>query len=155
MYSFHRQGERIAKIWAWQIEGKGKGPSLTRQARLHPPYSASWPTAEAPLGHLAATGRASTLQSFNLGSPPPLLTLLTAKVLKFTGCSRPFYQSGEEDGWWASALREGSRYQIGWIFGKIPNGLWPPPHFWKIMLQIFYNGYGRIYAMRHRPDSIR
>ena len=22
-------------------------------------------------------------------------------------------------------LREGSRYQIRWIFGKIPNGLWP------------------------------
>ena len=30
----------------------------------------------------------------------------------------------------------------------------PPPHFWKIRLQIFYNGYGRIYARRHRPDSI-
>ena len=27
-------------------------------------------------------------------------------------------------------------------------------HFWKIMLQIFCNGYGRIYARRHRPDSI-
>ena len=26
--------------------------------------------------------------------------------------------------------------------------------FWEIMLQIFYNGYGRIYARRHRPDSI-
>ena len=24
----------------------------------------------------------------------------------------------------------------------------PPPHFWKIMLQIFYKGYGRIYARR-------
>ena len=30
----------------------------------------------------------------------------------------------------------------------------PTPHFWKIILQIFYNGYGRIYARRHRPDSI-
>ena len=29
-----------------------------------------------------------------------------------------------------------------------------PPHLWKIMLQIFYNGYGRIYARRHRPDSL-
>ena len=29
-----------------------------------------------------------------------------------------------------------------------------PPHLWKIMLQIFYNGYGHIYARRHRPDSI-
>ena len=28
-----------------------------------------------------------------------------------------------------------------------------PPHFWKVMLQIFYNGYGRIYARRHRPDA--
>ena len=30
----------------------------------------------------------------------------------------------------------------------------PPPHFRKIMLQIFYNGYGYIYARRHRPESI-
>ena len=52
-------------------------------------------------------------------------------------------------------VREGSRYQIGWFFGKIPDGLWPPPHFWKIIVYIiFYNGYGRIYARRHRPDSI-
>ena len=29
-----------------------------------------------------------------------------------------------------------------------------PPHLWKIMLQNFYNGYGCIYARRHRPDSI-
>ena len=41
-----------------------------------------------------------------------------------------------------------------WIFGRIPNGLWPPPHFWKIMLQFFYNCYGCIYARRHWPDSI-
>ena len=36
------------------------------------------------------------------------------------------------------------------------NSKWPltPPHFLKIMLQIFYNAYGRIYARRHRPDSI-
>ena len=40
------------------------------------------------------------------------------------------------------------------IFGK--NSKWPltrPPHFWKIILEIFYNRYGRIYARRHRPDS--
>ena len=35
-------------------------------------------------------------------------------------------------------LREASPVQNGWIFGKVPNGRWPPlPHFWKIMLQIF------------------
>ena len=36
-------------------------------------------------------------------------------------------------------LRKGSGYQIGWSFGKIPNGLRPPPppHFWKIILQFF------------------
>ena len=35
-------------------------------------------------------------------------------------------------------LRDGSRFQIGWIFGKVPNGLWPPPpHFRKVTLQIF------------------
>ena len=26
-------------------------------------------------------------------------------------------------------VREGSRYQIGWFFGKIPNGPWHPPSF--------------------------
>ena len=36
---------------------------------------------------------------------------------------------------WRRELREG--YQTGWFFGKIPNGLWPSPHFRKIMLQIF------------------
>ena len=25
------------------------------------------------------------------------------------------------------AIREASPYQNGWIFGKVPNGLWPPP----------------------------
>ena len=30
----------------------------------------------------------------------------------------------------------------------------PPPHFWEIMLQIFYNGYGCIYARGHRPHSV-
>ena len=32
-------------------------------------------------------------------------------------------------------IREGWPRQIGWIFGKIPNGLQTPPHFRKIMLQ--------------------
>ena len=27
----------------------------------------------------------------------------------------------------SKAFRRGSRYQIGWIFGKVPNGSWPPP----------------------------
>ena len=27
-----------------------------------------------------------------------------------------------------SHLREDYLYQIRWIFGKLPNGLWPPPH---------------------------
>ena len=30
----------------------------------------------------------------------------------------------------------------------------PLPHFWKIILRFFYNGYGRLYERRHRPDSI-
>ena len=30
----------------------------------------------------------------------------------------------------------------------------PPPSFLEIMLQIFNNGFGRIYARRHRPGSI-
>ena len=30
----------------------------------------------------------------------------------------------------------------------------PPPHFWKVMLQIFNKGYCRIYVRRQRPDSI-
>ena len=48
-------------------------------------------------------------------------------------------------------LREGSGYQIGWIFGKMPNGLWPPspPNFWGILLQFLYDIYGCIYARRY------
>ena len=34
--------------------------------------------------------------------------------------------------------REGSRYQIGWIFGKIQTAFDPPTLFSKIMLQFFY-----------------
>ena len=34
-------------------------------------------------------------------------------------------------------IRDGWPHQNGWILGKIPNGLWPPPpHFWKIILRI-------------------
>ena len=37
-----------------------------------------------------------------------------------------------------ASLREASHLQNGWIFGKVPNGLWsPPPHFRKVILQIF------------------
>ena len=35
-------------------------------------------------------------------------------------------------------LRDGWRYQNGWIFRKIPNGLEPPSHFWKLILQFLY-----------------
>ena len=56
---------------------------------------------------------------------------------------------------WNKVLREGSGYQIGWIFGKIPNGLWPlPPHFRKIILQIFYDGQGCIYARRYEDPIV-
>ena len=34
-------------------------------------------------------------------------------------------------------IRDGSRYQIGWIFGKISNSLRIPPHVRKIILQFF------------------
>ena len=30
----------------------------------------------------------------------------------------------------------------------------PPPHFWKIMLQIFYNGYSCIYARRYEGQIV-
>ena len=36
-----------------------------------------------------------------------------------------------------TCLREGWLYQMGWIFGKIPNGLRPRSSFSKIILQIF------------------
>ena len=50
-------------------------------------------------------------------------------------------------------LREGSRCQIGWIFGKIPNSLWPPPLifgklYWKSfitdMVAFMQGGIGQI-----------
>ena len=35
-------------------------------------------------------------------------------------------------------VRDGWPNQNGWIFGKVPNDLWPPPpHFRKIMLRFF------------------
>ena len=38
-----------------------------------------------------------------------------------------------------SLFREDYVDQIWWIFGKLPNGLWPPPspYFWKTMLRFF------------------
>ena len=39
-----------------------------------------------------------------------------------------------------------------WNNSKWP--LTPPPHFWKIMLQIFYNGYGYIYARRYEGQIV-
>ena len=47
-------------------------------------------------------------------------------------------------------LREGWGYWIGWIFGKIPNGLppLPPPSFLENYIAIFYDRYGCIYARR-------
>ena len=34
-------------------------------------------------------------------------------------------------------IREASHLQNGWIFGKVPNGLWsPPPHFRKVTLRL-------------------
>ena len=35
------------------------------------------------------------------------------------------------------SFRDGWLHQNGWIFGKVPNSLWRPPHFRKIMLQFF------------------
>ena len=35
------------------------------------------------------------------------------------------------------SLRDAFPFPNGWIFGKVPNGLWPPPHFRKVMLQFF------------------
>ena len=53
------------------------------------------------------------------------------------------------------SVREGWRYQIGWIFGNIPIGLWPPsPHFRKTMLQFFYNWYGPIYTRRYEGQIV-
>ena len=48
-------------------------------------------------------------------------------------------------------LREGWGYWIGWIFGKIPNGLPPPPppSFLENYIAIFYDRYGCIYARRY------
>ena len=42
-------------------------------------------------------------------------------------------------------LREGWGYWIGWIFGKIPNGL-RPPSFLENYIATFYDRYGCIYA---------
>ena len=43
-----------------------------------------------------------------------------------------FHRSSCKCGEW---VRDGSRYQIRWIFGKVPNGFCPPPHFRKVTLR--------------------
>ena len=37
-----------------------------------------------------------------------------------------------------TSLRAGSRYQITWILGKVPNGSWPHPSEWSLSLEIMY-----------------
>ena len=44
---------------------------------------------------------------------------------------------------------EGIGSQIGWIFGQIPNGLWPPPSISEYYITIFYDRNGCIYARRY------
>ena len=53
-----------------------------------------------------------------------------------------------------SSFRERWHYQIGWISGKIPNGLWPPPSFSENYIAIFYSGYGCIYARRYEGQIV-
>ena len=36
-----------------------------------------------------------------------------------------------------ASLRDVSRFQIGWIFGKVQNGLWPPPSFSESYIALF------------------
>ena len=59
-----------------------------------------------------------------LGTPPTYITADRPDVHKCT---------------LDTELRNGWRYQNGWFFGKIPNGLWPPPspRFRKVMLHFF------------------
>ena len=51
-------------------------------------------------------------------------------------------------------LREGSGYQIGWIFGKNPNGHRPPPLIFGNYIAIFYSRYGYIYARRYEGEIV-
>ena len=51
-------------------------------------------------------------------------------------------------------LRERWLFQIRWIFKKTKRPSTPPPYFRKIMLQIFNNGYGRIYARRYEGQIV-
>ena len=63
-----------------------------------------------------------------------------ANMWRITGCPKMFQDSSSNEEWNISfpnmymtnilglgGVREGSGYQIGWIFGKIPNDLWPLP----------------------------
>ena len=50
-------------------------------------------------------------------------------------------------------IREGSGYQIIWIFGKIRNSL-RPPSFSKNYVAFFYNEYFQIYAWRYKGQIV-
>ena len=51
-------------------------------------------------------------------------------------------------------LREGSRYQIGWIFGKFQIAFDHPPSFLEKYVANFYNEYGCIYARRYASQIV-
>ena len=42
-----------------------------------------------------------------------------------------------------ASLRDVSRFQIGWIFGKVQNGLWPPPSFSESYIALFATKLGQ------------
>ena len=58
---------------------------------------------------------------------PLSLVVILCKQCRFKPCNifwyNPFPVTNTISFW----LREASPHQNGWIFGKVPNGLWPPP----------------------------
>ena len=55
-----------------------------------------------------------------------------------------------DSGWWRClCLGKGPATKSDEFVEKFQTALTPPPHFWKIMLQIFYKGYGCIRARRY------
>ena len=50
--------------------------------------------------------------------------------------------------------RKDSATKLDEFSKKFQTAFDPPSNYWKIMLQIFHDGYACIYAGRHRPDII-
>ena len=86
------------------------------------------------------------------------IVILGFRVCFFNNCieknqNKTHFEGGSSS---HTSLRDGSRYQIGWIFGKISNSLSPPcPHFRKILQSVFCFDFSQYNCWKHIPWPLK